>query len=103
MLMTGSKESKSCQPLEEKGGAYAVEINTLIGYDLPMSTGQGSAGNVIAALASFFISGLGQLIQGRLLRALVFFLAAVTFWWVGMGWIFHLWSCIDAALWKAKS
>ncbi len=29
-----------------------------------MSTGQGSAGNVIAALASFFIPGLGQLIQG---------------------------------------
>lgn len=28
-------------------------------------TGQGSSGNVIAALASFFIPGLGQLIQGR--------------------------------------
>ena len=31
--------------------------------------GQGSTGNVIAALASFFIPGLGQLIQGRLVRA----------------------------------
>jgi len=29
-------------------------------------TGQGSTGNVIAALASFFIPGLGQLLQGRL-------------------------------------
>jgi hypothetical protein len=28
--------------------------------------GQGSTGNVIAALASFFIPGLGQLLQGRL-------------------------------------
>ena len=31
--------------------------------------GQGSTGNVIAALASFFIPGLGQLMQGRLLKA----------------------------------
>ena len=30
-------------------------------------SGQGSAGNVIAALASFFIPGLGQLLQGRLM------------------------------------
>ena len=33
--------------------------------------GQGSTGNVIAALASFFIPGLGQLIQGRLLKAAI--------------------------------
>lgn len=33
---------------------------------------QGSAGNVIAALASFFIPGLGQLVQGRLVAAAVF-------------------------------
>ena len=30
---------------------------------------QGSSGNVIAALVSFFIPGLGQLIQGRILAA----------------------------------
>ena len=35
--------------------------------------GQGSTGNVIAALASFFIPGLGQLLQGRLGMALVQF------------------------------
>lgn len=40
--------------------------------------GQGSAGNVLAALASFFIPGLGQLLQGR------------------------LWSILDAALWKPR-
>ena len=40
--------------------------------------GQGSAGNVIAALASFFIPGLGQLLQGRLVMAgIMFVLAAV--------------------------
>ncbi|HEY5777664.1 MAG TPA: hypothetical protein VIT00_02940 [Terrimicrobiaceae bacterium] len=65
-----------------------------------MSIGQGSTGNVIAALASFFIPGLGQLIQGRFLRALVFFVAAALLWLIWMGWIMHLWSIIDAALWK---
>jgi hypothetical protein len=32
--------------------------------------GQGSTGNVIAALCSFFIPGLGQLLQARLLIAI---------------------------------
>ena len=35
--------------------------------------GQGSAGNVLAALASLCIPGLGQLLQGRLLMAIVQF------------------------------
>ena len=68
-----------------------------------MSTGQGSTGNVIAALASVFIPGLGQLIQGRLLRAVLFFVAAAILWWILMGWIIHLWAIIDAALWKGKN
>ena len=55
---------------------------------------------MIAALPSFFIPGLGQLIQGRPLRALVFFVAAALLWLIWMGWIMHLWSIIDAALWK---
>ncbi|MEY3023309.1 MAG: hypothetical protein RJA16_135, partial [Planctomycetota bacterium] len=38
-----------------------------------MAAGQGSAGNVIAALASFFIPGLGQLVQGRFLIAVIMF------------------------------
>lgn len=59
--------------------------------------GQGSAGNVIAALASFFIPGLGQLIQGRVLMALIMFLLAGLLWWFFLGWIIHLWSIIDAA------
>ncbi len=33
---------------------------------------QGSTGNVIAGLASFFYPGLGQLVQGRLLSAAFF-------------------------------
>ncbi len=67
-----------------------------------MSNGQGSAGNVIAALASFFIPGLGQLLQGRLLLAIVMFLLAAVLWWFLLGWIIHIWSIIDAALFRRK-
>ena len=62
--------------------------------------GQGSAGNVIAALCSFFIPGLGQLVQGRLLMAILHFVMAGVLWLVFLGWIILLWSIIDAALWK---
>lgn len=59
--------------------------------------GQGSGGNVIAALCSFFIPGLGQLLQGRLLMAILQFILAGALWFILMGWIIHLWSIIDAA------
>ena len=62
--------------------------------------GQGSTGNVIAALASFFVPGLGQLIQGRIIKALLMFVLAGFLWWFMLGWIIHLWSIIDAALFK---
>jgi TM2 domain-containing membrane protein YozV len=67
-----------------------------------MSAGQGSTGNVIAAVCSFFIPGLGQLVQGRLLKAIIMFVLAVALWIVWMGWIIHLWSILDAALYKPK-
>ena len=66
-------------------------------------TGQGSTGNVIAALASFFIPGLGQLIQGRLIKAIIMFGLAIVLWFFLLGWLIHLWSILDAALWKPKS
>lgn len=62
--------------------------------------GQGSTGNVIAALASFFIPGLGQLIQGRLGMAIAHFVLAALLWIILLGWIIHLWSILDAAMWK---
>lgn len=68
-----------------------------------MSNGQGSTGNVIAALCSFFVPGLGQLIQGRLLIAIIQFVLAAILWWFLLGWIIHLWSILDAALFKAKT
>ena len=62
---------------------------------------QGSAGNVIAALASFAYPGLGQLIQGRAFAALGFFLAGTVAWIFLLGWLVHLWATLDAALYKA--
>ena len=59
--------------------------------------GQGSGGNVLAALCSFFIPGLGQLLQGRLGRAVIQFVLAAALWFVFLGWVIHLWSVIDAA------
>ena len=65
-----------------------------------MSEGQGSSGNVLAAICSFFIPGLGQLVQGRLLMAIVMFVLAALLWIILLGWLIHLWSILDAALYK---
>ena len=65
-----------------------------------MSEGQGSSGNVLAAICSFFIPGLGQLVQGRLLKAIVMFVLAALLWIILLGWLIHLWSILDAALYK---
>jgi TM2 domain-containing membrane protein YozV len=67
--------------------------------------GPGSTSNVIAALASFFVPGLGQLVQGRILMALVQFVVGLVVWIVTLGtfgWVVNLWSVIDAALWKGR-
>lgn len=67
--------------------------------------GQGSTGNVIAGLASFFVPGLGQLIQGRLLMAIVMFVAAGVVWLITfttLGWVVNVWAALDAALWRGR-
>ncbi|MDQ7049915.1 MAG: hypothetical protein Q9M92_10390 [Enterobacterales bacterium] len=62
--------------------------------------GQGSGGNVIAALCSFFIPGLGQLLQGRLLLAIFQFILSAVLWIILLGWVVHLWSIISAAMFE---
>jgi TM2 domain-containing membrane protein YozV len=65
--------------------------------------GQGSTANVVAAICSFFIPGLGQLVQGRILMALLQFVLATIVWIITfgtLGWVVHIWSVIDAAIWK---
>lgn len=55
---------------------------------------------MIAAVCSFFIPGLGQLVQGRVLAAIIHFILAGLLWIILLGWLVHLWSIIDAARWK---
>ncbi len=75
--------------------------------------GQGSGGNVIAAVCNFFIPGLGHLVQGRILGALFFFIVVgvcyalaatvvltILFWPLGV--IFHIWSIISAARFRGR-
>ncbi|KZN51287.1 MULTISPECIES: hypothetical protein [Pseudoalteromonas] len=71
--------------------------------------GQGSGGNVIAAICNIFFPGLGQLVQGRILAALIF--AIITFggyalWFLVVPAIIaavvHLWAIIDAAKYSSR-
>jgi TM2 domain-containing membrane protein YozV len=71
---------------------------------------QGSSGNVLAAICNIFIPGLGQLLQGRLWKAILFFiLVAVgySFYWLIFpaifAFIFHVWAIISAARYNAPS
>jgi TM2 domain-containing membrane protein YozV len=56
--------------------------------------------NVIAGLASFFYPGLGQLVQGRLMAALLYFLAGTVLWFVLLGWIVHILAAFDSARYR---
>ena len=62
---------------------------------------------MIAALASVFVPGLGQLVQGRFLPAVLFFVfvaAGYAMWFLiippVISALLHLWCIIDAATWK---
>lgn len=47
------------------------------GWVSPVGIARGAPGQALPALASFFVPGLGQLIQGRILAAILFFFGAV--------------------------
>lgn len=68
---------------------------------------RGAAGNIIAALASFFIPGLGQLVQGRIIAALFFFGTTAVLYFFSflmLPWpvavLLHLWAIINAATYR---
>lgn len=63
----------------------------------------GSAGNVVAGVASFFVPGLGQLVQGRIGPGVLHFALAVGLWFVLLGWIVHLASAVEAARYTPQS
>ncbi len=59
--------------------------------------------NMIAGLASFFIPGLGQLLQQRFLAAIIYFLLAGAVWWATLGtfgWVINIIACISALRWN---
>jgi len=69
--------------------------------------GQGSTGNVIAAICNIFFPGLGQLVQGRIFPAIIFAIVCVggyALWWLVVpaiiAGLFHLFSIIDAATYQ---
>lgn len=61
------------------------------------------AGNVLAAIASFFLPGLGQLAQARPGAALGVFLLSMGLWFCTgglLGWLGHVVACLDAAAYR---
>ena len=103
VVLRGLTAKRQQARAKQPGKKAALDRNPELLWNFPMSNGQGSAGNVIASLASFFIPGLGQLLQGRLLAAILFFVFTGILWVFLLGWIIHLWACLDAALWKPRS
>lgn len=61
-----------------------------------------SAGNVIAGLASFLLPSLGQLVQGRLITAVLHCLVAIFLWFFWLGWIMNIWSAFSAATYRCS-
>lgn len=64
--------------------------------------------NTIAAIASFFVPGLGQIVQGRILPALAFFGLAGFAWLIAIASAgvcalialgVNIWAAVDAARW----
>jgi hypothetical protein len=65
---------------------------------------RGSTGNVIAGIASFFVPGLGQLVQGRLFAAAFFFLLSGVIWVISfttLGWLGHVIAALEAAMYTS--
>lgn len=74
-----------------------------------MTNGQGSTGNVIAAICSVIVPGLGQLVQGRLLLAAFMFVSCSVLYWFWfllipaiIGGVIHLWSIFSAARFRGE-
>ena len=63
---------------------------------------RGSAGNILAAVASFFLPGLGQLFQGRFMAAVVQFGAYMVVSFLGFGWLVRIISAVEAGLWNEE-
>ena len=77
----------------------AVDARGDCGAGSGRSGRRGSGGNVLAALASFVVPGLGQLAQGRVGAAALAFVGGLVFWVVALGWVVHIAAAVEAARW----
>jgi TM2 domain-containing membrane protein YozV len=78
-------------------------LQLLRGYS--MSDGRGSTGNVVAGIASFFIPGLGQLVQGRVFAAIFMFVLAGAIHLLSfglLGWLGHVIAAVHAAVYDPE-
>uniref|UniRef100_A0A6M3IXG3 Uncharacterized protein n=1 Tax=viral metagenome TaxID=1070528 RepID=A0A6M3IXG3_9ZZZZ len=57
----------------------------------------GSGGGCFPAILSLFIPGLGQLLLGRIGKAIGHFVIAMLLWCVLLGWIVNIYSAYDAS------
>ena len=57
----------------------------------------GSKGGFIPAMLSLVIPGLGQLLLGRIGRAIGHFIVAACLWVILLGWIIPLYSAYEAS------
>ena len=65
---------------------------------------KGSTGNIVAGVASFFLPGLGQLVQGRIIAAIFFFVLSGVIWLVSfttLGWLGHVIAAWNAAMYES--
>ena len=93
--------------IREDGSEGWVDAFKLLGAlsradeDPPVSNTSTSAG-VIAGVASFFVPGLGQVVQGRIFMGIFYFGFAFFLWFILLGWIAHLASAYEAATYKEQ-
>ena len=60
----------------------------------------------MAALASFLVPGLGQLVQGRVVAAIFFFVLSGVIWVLTLGTLGvlgHIAAALEAAVWQDKT
>lgn len=66
----------------------------------PKAAVTNSSAGAVAGVASFFVPGLGQLVQGRFLMGVFYFVFAFFLWFILLGWIAHLASAYEAATYR---
>lgn len=82
-------------------GCGAVLIAT--GRTLEPAPSQQAPSNTGPAIASLFLPGLGQLLQGRGGTGALFLLGSVVLWPFYLGWVLHLVATVNAAVFNPNA